>query len=162
MIQRIILNYKGKQVNGLRIKVVSVFPVNIQKIWNKIQDVETLRYIAEPRAQFEPIDDIPSQWKEGDSYNFRMCLYRFIPIGRHTIHVVSIDKQDGRLYTNEYNRTVKIWNHLITMEDTTGSVTRYTDMVDIYAGIFTSLVAWWSIKFYKHRQRKWQKIAKTL
>ena len=31
----------------------------------------------------------------------------------------------------------------------------YTDEIDIYAGCLTKLVAWWAIRFYKHRQKNW-------
>ena len=48
------------------------------------------------------------------------------------------------------------------MEEISQQVTRYTDTVDLYAGCLTSIAAWWTLKFYKHRQRKWQKIAKSL
>ena len=57
---------------------------------------------------------------------------------------------------------VTIWNHYINMEDVSPNVTRYTDMVDLYAGGLTALAAWWTLNFYKHRQKKWQKIAKNL
>ena len=60
------------------------------------------------------------------------------------------------------DNTVVIWNHYIKMEEISQQVTRYTDTVDLYAGCLTSIAAWWTLKFYKHRQRKWQKIAKSL
>lgn len=41
-------------------------------------------------------------------------------------------------------------------------VIKYTDSVELYAGYLTPLVAWWTLYFYKHRQKKWQKITKNL
>jgi hypothetical protein len=57
---------------------------------------------------------------------------------------------------------VKIWNHKIIMEKYGENITKYTDEVEIYAGIFTLFIALWGIIFYKHRQKKWEKIAKKL
>lgn len=73
-----------------------------------------------------------------------------------------MDKASREIDTEEYNDTVIIWNHYIKMEEISQQVTRYTDTVDLYAGYFTSIAAWWTLKFYKHRQRKWQIIAKSL
>ena len=91
-----------------------------------------------------------------------MFLHRFIPIGKHTINIIKIDKEAREIVSNEYNKRVTIWNHYIQMEKITENVTRYTDSVELYAGYLTPLVAWWNLKFYKHRQKKWQKIAKNL
>ena len=162
MKQRIELNYKGKTVNGIRITVSSQFPTNIDKVWNKIQDIETLRYIAKPKVKFNLIGVLPSQWKAGDIYHFKTWMHGFIPIGKHTIKVISIERDKGKIYTNEHNRIISIWNHLIIMQDINNSETDYTDIVDIYAGILTPFIAWWSIKYYKHRQKKWRSLSKNL
>ena len=36
---------------------------------------------------------------------------------------------------------------------------KYTDEVEIYAGIFTLFTAIWAKLFYKHRQKKWKRIS---
>lgn len=162
MAQRIELYYKGRKVKGYRINVSSVFSTGIDKVWNKIQHVETLRYIARPWAQFNPIGFVPSQWKEGDCYTFHTWIHGMMPIGKHTINVMEMNRAKGKIYTNEYNRIIKIWNHHIIMEDKGNNTTGYTDIVDIYAGIFTRMVAWWSVRFYRYRQRKWKSIANNL
>jgi hypothetical protein len=48
------------------------------------------------------------------------------------------------------------------MENKKEDSIKYTDEVEIYAGVFTFFVAIWSIIFYKHRQKKWSKIAKII
>lgn len=51
-----------------------------------------------------------------------------------------------------------IWNHYIQMEKIAENVTRYTDSIELHAGYLTQFAAWWALKFYKHRQKKWQEI----
>lgn len=149
MIKKICLvTRRGKRVMGRKVVVTSVFETDIENIWCKIQDIETLR--------------IPPVWKEGETFYFKMFLHRFIPIGKHIINIIKIDKEAREIVSNEYNKRVTIWNHYIQMEKITENVTRYTDSVELYAGYLTPLVAWWTLKFYKHRQKKWQKIAKNL
>ena len=142
MIQKVkLITREGKKVMGYRVTVTSDFHSNIENIWDKIQDIDTLREIC---------------------FIFKMYLHGFLPVGRHTINVVKMDKTSREIDTKEYDNTVVIWNHYIKMEEISQQVTRYTDTVDLYAGCLTSIAAWWTLKFYKHRQRKWQKIAKSL
>lgn len=163
MIQKIKLTTRtGKKVTGSRITVISDFPSNIENIWNKIQDINTLREICRPKASFLSCDNSPMIWREGKSFVFKLFLHGFIPVGKHTINVIKMNKVSREIYTEEYNKTVVIWNHYIKMEEVNPNVTRYTDTVDLYAGSLTSIAAWWTVKFYMHRQRKWQKIAKSL
>lgn len=163
MIQKIKLTTRtGKKVTGSRITVISDFPSNIENIWNKIQDINTLREICRPKASFISCDNSPMIWREGKSFVFKLFLHDFIPVGKHTINVIKMDKVSREIDTEEYNKTVIIWNHYIKMEEVNPNVTRYTDTVDLFAGSLTSIAAWWTMKFYMHRQRKWQKIAKSL
>ena len=163
MIQKVKLTTRtGKKVVGSRITLSSDFPSNIENIWTKIQDVNTLIEITKPKARFISCGNSPILWKEGNSFVFKLFLHGFIPVGKHTINVVKMDKVSREIDTEEYNKTVIIWNHYIKMEEVNSNVTRYTDVVDLYAGNLTSIAAWWTLKFYMHRQRKWQKIAKSL
>lgn len=163
MIKKICLMTRGgKEVVGRRVVVTSEFEANRENIWYKIQDIDTLREICKPKASFVSYDNTSPTWKEGKTFRFKMFLHGFIPVGKHTINVIKMDKSTGEIVTNEYNKKVTIWNHYIHMEEISPNVTRYTDMVDLYAGGLTALSAWWTLKFYKHRQKKWQKITKNL
>lgn len=150
---------EGKKVTGRQVIVVSDFETNIENVWQKIQDVDTLREICKPKASFCSYENSPLIWEEGRSFLFKMYLHGIIPIGKHTINVIRINKSSREIDTNEFNKRVPIWNHHIKMEEISENVTRYTDVIDLYAGLFTPLAAWWTLGFYKHRQRKWQKIA---
>ena len=140
MIKKICLTTRdGKRVVGCKIVVTSVFETDIENIWCKIQDIDTLREICKPKASFISYDDVPSVWKEGETFCFKLFLHRFIPIGKHTISIIKIDKKSREIVSNEYNK-------------------RYTDSIELHAGYLTQFAAWWALKFYKHRQKKWQEI----
>lgn len=112
MIKKICLMTRGgKEVVGRRVVVTSEFEANRENIWCKIQDIDTLREICKPKASFVSYDNTSPTWKEGKSFCFKMFLHRFIPVGKHTINVVKMDKSTGEIVTNEYNKKVTIWNH---------------------------------------------------
>jgi len=74
--------------------------------------------------------------------------------------MIKFDKSTCSIYTNEHNKSVPVWNHGIILEKDCDGHTRYTDVVEIYAGWKTDFVYWWSILFYRHRQRKWLNLLK--
>ena len=62
MIKKICLTTRdGKRVVGCKIVVTSVFETDIENIWCKIQDIDTLREICKPKASFISYDDVPSE-----------------------------------------------------------------------------------------------------
>ena len=139
MIKKICLTTRdGKRVVGCKIVVTSVFETDIENIWCKIQDIDTLREICKPKASFISYDDVPSVWKEGETFCFKLFLHRFIPIGKHTISIIKIDKKSREIVSNEYNKRVTIWNHYIQMEKIAENVTRYTDSIELHAGYLKS------------------------
>lgn len=163
MIKKIcLITRSGKKVVGRRVVVTSEFGANKKNIWRKIQDIDTLREICKPKASFISNDNTSLTWREGASFCFNMFLHGFIPVGKHTINVIKMNEESGEIVTNEHNEKVSIWNHSIKMEEIAPNITRYTDIVDLYAGGLNTIVAWWTLRFYKHRQKKWQKIAKDL
>ena len=52
---------------GRKVVVTSVFETDIENIWCKIQDIETLREICKPKASFISYGNIPPVWKEGET-----------------------------------------------------------------------------------------------
>lgn len=137
----------------------STFPADINTVFNLLTDLKTLQYIAFPYAIFEPIEDGQYvTWKEGQTFSFQFKLFGFIPYGIHTIHVIDFRKH--RIFTNESNTHVPIWNHRIDLKDNGDGTTEYTDEVTINAGCKTILVWLWAKAFYSHRQKKWLKLLK--
>ncbi len=140
------------------VSVSSIFPATPEQIWERIARVETLQYIAAPYAAFTPVDESNVLlWQEGEAAQFRLYLFGFLPLGVHTIRVRRFDRAAGMISTEEGNRHVPVWNHEISIRPVEEGV-NYTDTVAIGAGWKTGVVYAWSKLFYRHRQRKWEKL----
>jgi hypothetical protein len=137
------------------ITISSVFPTSAETIWEKLQRLDTLQYIASPLATFHSLDKEVLTWSEGEAARFELKLFGFIPFGIHIIKVKQFDRNTYRVYTNEGNKYVPVWNHKIWLDIIDECTTKYTDEVEIFAGWKTIFVYWWSYIFYKHRQKKW-------
>jgi hypothetical protein len=148
---------------GIKITICSKLDNSVNKIWDKILNIQTLVEICKPMATFKTITKENIKiWELNTEYIFKLFIYGFIPFGNHKIILETIDTGINVIKSKECNNIVKIWNHKITLENYGGKITKYTDEVEIYAGIFTLFIASWGIIFYKHRQKKWKKIAKVL
>lgn len=140
------------------VKKTSIFPVSRKIIFEKLQKLETLQYIAFPYATFTPVhSDDSLVWKPGKSSSYRFRIGGIIPLGIHTINIERFDVDE--VASKESNRFVPVWNHRIYLKDL-GKKTEYTDEVDIDAGWKTLFVWLWAEAFYTHRQKKWARLLK--
>lgn len=137
----------------------SVFPASRDVVWNKLQQLTTLQYIAKPFASFLPLDRANDFiWQENKTFQFHFKLFCLIPFGIHTIHVVRFQKEPYEIYTKEANAHVPVWNHRIVLKEIEKDRTQYIDEVELYAGWKTPFVLLWAKCFYTHRQKKWLKL----
>lgn len=135
------------------VQKTSVFPAGRDAVFQKLQKLETLRYIAWPFATFEPMGNAILTWTAGSTSSYRFRLFGVIPFGTHTIHIVRFDPESIR--SREANEHVPVWNHDIIMEPVDANHTEYTDRVEIRAGWKTAFIWVWANAFYAHRQRRW-------
>ena len=138
------------------VRKTSVFPASRDVVFEKLQMLETLQYIAKPFASFEPVGEAAPVWTVGGVSSYRFRLFCLIPCGTHTIRIVRFDPEG--VSSREGNEHVPVWNHDITMSALDAGRTTYTDRVEIRAGWKTVFVWLWANAFYAHRQRKWIKM----
>ena len=135
------------------VQKTSVFPAGRDAVFQKLQKLETLQYIAWPFATFEPVGNAILTWTAGGTSFYCFRLFGVIPFGTHTIHIVQFDQEGIR--SREANEHVPVWNHDIIMEPVDANHTEYTDRVEIRAGWKTAFIWVWANAFYAHRQRRW-------
>ena len=142
------------------VQKTSLFPVCREKVFERLQRLETLQYIAAPYASFVPVNgDADMVWQIGSTSSYRFKLFGIIPFGTHTIHIERFDI-DG-IQSREHNEHVPVWDHKITLRDS-GAQTEYTDEVEILAGWKTPFIWIGANAFYAHRQRKWIRLLQSM
>ena len=73
------------------VKKTSIFPASKETVFQKLQQLETLQYIAWPYAAFKPVGKAVRTWTVGSTSSYRFRLFGLIPFGTHTIHIVRFD-----------------------------------------------------------------------
>jgi hypothetical protein len=106
----------------------------------------------------------PEIWKPGD-YTVRIYLFGKIPFGKHTIRISypRPPSQDSFLLRdNGGGQMVQIWSHLVTIQRMNSECTLYKDEVHIKAGKLTFFVWLFAQYYYRHRQRRWKRVIKSI
>jgi len=96
------------------------------------------------------------EWIVGKKYDLRLYFLNFIPLGRHTIQLVKIDKADNTISSRESGMLARVWNHDITFRETGSGKVHYTDQIEIRAGLLSPAIWLFAHIFYRHRQRRWK------
>ncbi len=141
----------------MKLSVSTVFRTDEATMWEKLVQVATLQHVAAPWLVFEFRDppEAPRAWAVDTPYRVSLSLFGVIPLGHHEIRIVEIDTDQKVLVSNEHGRLTKQWDHRITLEPIDQSHLRYTDQLEIRAGLLTLPVWLFAQLFYRHRQRRW-------
>lgn len=160
-IEKIKIDYKGREVTAHKLTVSSQIPVNINTAWEKVQTSALLEFVAKGKLRFKPLDDkFPEIWKQGSPVKTMMYLYGVIPFGGvHTLIIEKIDHKNKVIQSKEWDDSAKVWNHRISMKKLGDSSIHYEDEIIIYGGLLTGIISLWARSFYKHRQKRWQLVA---
>ena len=163
-IENIDINYDGNIVNGKKLIVTSVLDIDINTVWNEVQKSSLLEFVCDGRLKFKPVDsDFPKLWKKGMTIKAKLLVYGFIPFGGiHSLDFKEVKPKKFYALTNEKNSIVKVWNHKIQLKKTDDNQTNYTDEIEVYAGILTTIITKWAESLYKYRQRRWKLVVKKL
>ncbi|NMM47694.1 hypothetical protein [Marinigracilibium pacificum] len=155
-------DYHGKIVKAKKLTVASIIPIKIESAWTFVQTPKLLQFVAKGMISFKSTKGhFPEKWELGNTYGAKMKIFGFFPFGgTHYLTIAKIDCQNHILSTKEWDINAKIWNHNIVMKDLGNSSIYYEDSIIIYGGFMTSFITQFAKLFYKHRQRRWQIVAK--
>lgn len=105
---------------------------------------------------------LPDRWEEGEVIRMRLLLFHVLPLWRHELRIVRVCERSREIYTNERGGPVTVWNHLIRVEPEEGGGCRYTDEVEVRAGLLTA-PSWLLVQlFFRYRQMRWRALAGSL
>jgi hypothetical protein len=148
----------------MKVDVSTELNCSAAKAWDEVQKSSLLLRVIWPLARITTtgLPDLPERWRQGLSVQCRSYVFGFIPIGIRDLHFETIDQTDCRIVTRESDPLVKRWNHTFSVTPSGTDRSIYRDVIDIDAGASTILVWAWASWFYRHRQRRWRALAKSL
>jgi Protein of unknown function (DUF3703) len=151
------------------VKVVLSTKINLpaEAVWAEVQTAPLLMHIAWPLMRFVPVDNQPlDAFKPGGRYLVKLRLFGILPFGTQWIVTSVHEPENGewpkRLRDDGHSAMIRKWDHWITILPNPDGGTDYKDEVDISAGALTPIVWAFAQLFYRHRQRRWRGLARTL
>lgn len=152
----------------MRVHVSTILDCTPEKAWQEVQTSKLLDYVAAPLVRFVPQQPaaFPAIWQDG-KYQVQMRVLGWIPFGKHWIVIShpAADSTPGQqhyeLLDDGYGDLISTWRHLITIQETVDGRTHYTDTIDVAASLLTPGVWVFASIFYRHRQRRWQKLVQS-
>ena len=144
----------------MKAKISTIIKTSENKMWEELQKVSSLMYVASPILKFKPQEGylIPEKWSLGTEYKLKLSFFGILPIGNHVIKLVEINKDENLIISNEYGKLTKVWDHIIKFKAIDDHIIEYTDEIEIKAGVLTLFIWLFSHIFYRHRQNKWKKL----
>lgn len=123
-----------------------------------------MAYVAHPMLRFQYTEPAapPEAWAPGE-YTARLKAFGFLPLGEQVL-VIEFPPVEGSAYRvrdNGRGKLARVWDHIVTIEPMSKGRCRYTDEVTVEAGVLTPIVWAFAWMFYRHRQRRWEKLVAT-
>ena len=148
----------------MRVFVESVLSCDADRAWAAVQTSALLLEVASPLVTIRPLpgETLPQRWSESTTLRFRSYLLCLIPMGTRTIFFERIDPEQREIQSREHDPLIRRWDHLVRVKPIGPAQCTYSDEIEIEAGLLTPLVWLFAQVFYRHRQRRWQAVAKRL
>jgi hypothetical protein len=161
-VERVVIEYKGKKVKARQLTVSSEILMDLDSAWANVKTPALLEFVAKGMIKFKSVEsEFPKKWEVGQTYKAKMRVFGFIPFGgTHYLFIERIDDKNNTISTKEWDKGAKVWNHDVTMKNLGNGIIHYEDSITIYGGVMTGFITSFAKRFYIHRQKRWQIVAK--
>lgn len=148
----------------MRVYVESILPCSAELAWEEVRTSRLLLEVVRPLVVLRPLrgEQFSEHWTSGQTMLCRTFLFGLIPLGVRTVHFTQVDSAAREIHTREFDRLIHRWDHVIRVRPIDGEHCRYSDEIEVEAGRLTRLAAWFVGVFYRHRQRRWQRVARRI
>lgn len=143
-------------------RIETGLPNSAEKVWEALLQRDTFLYITRGMLGFRGSDQWPEVFRQGIEIETRLVFWHVIPGWKHTMRIVKVDEENLELVSEESGGPVRQWNHRICLERHGAQRCRYTDEINIEAGLLTPAIWAFAQLFYRYRQMRWRRLAGTL
>ena len=132
--------------------ISKVYPVSAQVLWDDILDPSALADSMKGSLTYSGLPTEPVF--EGQRIVVSIKRWGWIPMGRWTMDVVRRDDDRRILESSEFGSLVRNYRHRLEVEPLGDSTARYSDHLDLDAGLFTNLMFPTFISIYERRHEQ--------
>ena len=141
----------------------SLLNCSADKAWEAVTTSHLLAFVARPILTFRGVaGPLPDRWQRGSQTELRLYLFGFLCIGRHRLAIARVDPASREICSEESGWLARQWNHRIAIQPVSDQSCRYSDELEISSGLLTLPITLFAKWFYRHRQKRWQRLAHDL
>lgn len=144
------------------VHVETTLPTSAERVWSAMLSPATFLYVCKGLFGFPALAGRTESLRTGERGTGWLMAFHVIPAYRHTIEVTEVDEATGIIRTREHGGVLKAWNHTLHVEALQTDSCRYSDTVDIDAGLLTGAVVTIANGIYRYRQRRWRKLVRRM
>jgi hypothetical protein len=123
------------------VKVHTQLPTSADHAWRVLARRDTFLYATCGAFGYAVgAERWPEELHEGQEIQIRILFFHSIPAWRHHLRLVRVDEERREILWQERGGFIHAWNHRIHIEPENTVRCRYTDEIEIRAGIVTPLV----------------------
>ncbi|QLL09724.1 hypothetical protein [Mycobacterium vicinigordonae] len=142
------------------VHIETILPSCAERVWPAMLSPATFLYVCKGLFGFPALAGRTEELRLGEKGTGWLMAFHVVPAYRHTIEIVEVDAATGTIRTHEHGGVLKTWNHTLHVEPLGANSCRYSDTVDIDAGVLTDVVVAVANGIYRYRQRRWRKLAR--
>jgi hypothetical protein len=144
------------------VKVSTRLHASASEAWGLVRKTSTMLYVCRGLLGLAGSGSLPETWQEGVTVRRRLLLCHLLPAWVHEIRIARIDDLKREFQTAERGGLLRAWNHTIRVEPDDGGRCRYTDRIEVRAGIWTA-VAWLIAQvFFRYRQMRLRRLVRLV
>ncbi len=144
------------------VKVHTQLPTSADHAWRVLSRHDTFPYAACGAFGYTGAERWPEEIHEGQEIQTRILFFHLIPAWRHHLRLVRVDETRREILFQERGDFIRVWNHRIHIEPENTVRCRYTDEIEIRAGIATPLVWAFAHLSLRYRQLRFRRLIQWL
>lgn len=139
----------------MKARITTQLPASQTRVWKLLKKSSTLVFVTEKWVTFKSVNPFPEEWEVGVPIITEVLMFGRPPGSPYAFTFEQIDPRRYRMRTRESGGLVKEWIHTMYTEAVSDDCCRYTDVVEVDAGLLTPML-WLYVKlYYRYRHKRW-------
>ncbi len=144
----------------MTVVVSTELPIPAERACQLAQKPALLLHVLWPWISLTTQNPLAEQVAEGDEISVQLRFLGLLPGWRHTIRIARLAPTE--IVSLERGGPVTRWDHRLTFDPISPASCRYTDRIEVRAGVLTPLVALYAQFIYRYRQMRWRALTRVL